>query len=200
MKSGFDVDQFKQKMGDVFRDYRSLNKRAGPVILRNRAIAFAIGSGKGARYRGLFQEARALRSSVVAEIKALPQKLDWRIKRPKGFTVSQEIATRLVQAGYFQASGWLVPGLTDITGEGSNLKTVRGKVLFRGSENHLSVTLTNTSPRALEYAKRTGYMARVFYNQTQDMLVYIKAHLNLTAAEFSKKYPNFRQPIEEFLI
>jgi hypothetical protein len=197
-KTGFDTSQFTREMGRVFEDYRQLNKRALPELLRKRAISLAIGSGTGGRYKGLYQEARALRSMVRGEIQALPQKLNWRIKRFAG-TVKAEIARRKVQAGYFQASGWLVPGLIDISGEGSQVKTIRGKVSMQFNGNKPSITLTNTSPRALEYANRTGYMARAVYAQTQDMLVYIKKHLDLTAAEFSKKYPNFRKPITSFI-
>lgn len=185
-------------MGRVFNDYRQLNKRALPYLLRNRAIQLAIGSGKGARHKGLYQEARALRTMVRAEIRALPQQLDWRIKRASG-SVKKEIARRQVFAGIYQASGWLVPGLTDITGEGSNLKTIRGQVDMQLSGNRPRITLTNTSPRALEFGTRTGYIARAFHNQTQDMLVYIKKHLSLTAAEFQKRYPNFKKPIESFV-
>lgn len=203
-KTGFDASVFEREMTRVFNDYRQLNKRALPELLRNRAIQLAIGSGsgvkgsRGTKYKGLYQEARSLRSMVRAEIKALPQKLNWRIKRFAG-TVRKEIARRQVQAGYFQASGWLVPGLIDISGEGSQVKTIRGKVSMQLSGNKPSITLTNTSPNALEYGNRTGYISRAVYNQTQDMLVYIQKHLDLTAQEFNKKYPNFRTPIENFM-
>jgi hypothetical protein len=197
-KTGFDTSVFQREMSRVFNDYRQLNKRALPEILRNRAIALAIGSGKGAKYKGLYQEARALRSMVRAEIQALPKKLNWRIKRFAG-TVKAEIARRQVQAGYFQASGWLVPGLIDISGEGSQVKTVRGQVSMQLNGNKPSITLTNTSPNAREYGNRTGYISRALYNQTQDMLVYIQKHLDLTVQEFNKKYPNFRTPIENFM-
>lgn len=197
-KDGFDTAVFEREMTRVFNDYRQLNKRALPEIMRKRAISLAIGSGKGAKYKGLYQEARDLRPMVQAEIRALPEKLKYRIKR-SGRTVAQEIAARQVQAGYYQASGWLVPGLTDIGGEGSRVKTIRGRVDMQLTGDRPSITLTNTSPNALEFANRTGYMARAVYNQTQDMLVYIQKHLDLTAREFSKKYPNFRTPIENFL-
>jgi hypothetical protein len=198
MKSGFDTSKFAEEMGRVFQEYRSLNRRALPELLRNRAIALAIGSGKGARYKGLYQEALALRPQIQREIKALPAQLNWRIKRHAG-TVKQEIARRIVQAGRFQASGWIVPGLTDISGEGANVKTVRGKVTMHLSGDRPTVTLTNRSPRAFEFAQRTGYISRALYNQSQDMLVYIKKHLGLTVAEFARKHPNFRKPIGEFI-
>ena len=197
-KSGFDTSVFQREMSRVFNDYRQLNKRALPELLRKRAISLAIGSGKRASFKGLYQEARDLRPSVQAEIKALPEKLKYHIKRT-GRTVAQEIRARQVQAGYFQASGWLVPGLIDITGAGSRVQTIRGRVDMKLAGNSPSITLTNTSPNALEFAERTGYMARAFYNQTQDMLQYIQEHLDLMAAEFSKKYPNFRTPIENFI-
>jgi hypothetical protein len=194
----FDATVFQREMTKVFADYRQLNKRALPYLLRNRMIQLAVGSGKGAKYKGLFQEALALRSQVQSEIRALPERLKWHIKRPYG-TALAEIKRRLVNAGRYQASGWLVPGFTDITGEGSNVKTLRGEVSMQLRGSNPSITLTNTSPRALEFGTRTGYIARAFYNQTQDMLVYIQQHLNLTVREFNKKYPNFKQPIEEFI-
>lgn len=199
MKTGFDTSVFEKQMSTVFRDYRALNKRAVPELARKRAIQLAVGSGKRGKFKGLYQEARALRPQVQAEIRGLPSKLDYRIRRPRGRTVKQEIAARLVHAGIFQASGWIVPGFSDITGEGSRVKTVRGKVSIVTSGAKTRITLTNTSPRALEYGQRTGYIARAFYNQTQDMLVYIQKHLGLTVREFNKKYPNFRQPIEHFI-
>lgn len=197
-ETGFDTSQFQREMNRVFNDYRQLNKRALPYLLRNRAIQLAVGSGRGAKHKGLYQEARALRSSVQAEIRKLPAQLNYRIKRPPGRTVKDEIKARLVHAGIFQASGWIVPGFTDL-GEGFNVKTVRGRVVMKISGNNPSITLINTSPRALEYGQRTGYIARAFYNQIQDMLVYIQGHLNLTAREFSKTYPSFNRPITDFL-
>lgn len=199
MKDGFDTSVFAKEMGRVFGDYRQLNKRALPYLLRNRMIQLAVGSGKGGKHRGLFQEALRLRSKVQSEIRALPKKLGWRIKRPPGRTAEQEIAARQVQAGRFQASGWIVPGFSDITSEGSNVKTVRGTVSMKLAGDRPSITLTNTSPRAQEFGNRTGYIARAFYNQTQDMLEYIRKHLNLTADEFRKQYPNFKRSITAFV-
>ncbi len=204
MKSGFDVGEFEQQFGKVFEDYEQLNQRALPELLKKRAVQLAVGSGKGGRYGGLFQECKALRPQVQALIKTLPQILHHHIKRTGGVarTEAQEIKARLSQAALFQASGWLVPELLGSqlpSGPGSWIRTQRGKVEMNLSGNNPSIKLTNTSPRALEFALATGYMARAVYNQTQDMLVYIQNHLDLTAKEMSKRYPNFRQPIESFL-
>lgn len=198
-KTGFDTTEFSKEMGRVFNEYRQLNKRALPYLLRNRAIQLAVGSGKNAKHKGLFQEALALRPAVQREIRGLPKKLNNRIRRPKGWTVEREIAARQVQAGRFQASGWIVPGFTDSTGEGSNVQTVRGRVSVNLSGDNPSITLTNTSPRAQEFGTRTGYISKAFYNQTQDMLEYIRTHLNMTVAEFKKARPNFKQPIKNFV-
>lgn len=198
-KNGLDFAPFQKEMSRVFAEYRALNGRALHYLLRNRAIQLSIGSGKGGQHKGLYQEALALRPKVQSEIRGLPRKLNWRIRRPPGRTAEQEIAARQVQAGRFQASGWIVPGLQDITGEGAKVKTVRGKVSFVNTATSCSVTLTNTSPRALEFGLRTGYIAKAFYNQTQDMLIYIRKHLGLTVEEFRKRHPNFKRPISYFI-
>lgn len=198
-KTGLDFAPFQKEMSRVFAEYRALNGRALPYLLRNRAIQLSIGSGKGGQHKGLYQEALSLRPKVQAEIKALPRKLKWHIKRSPGRTVEKEITYRQLQAGRFQASGWIVPGLQDITGEGAKVKTIRGKVSFTNTASSCSVTLTNTSPRAFEFGMRTGYIAKAFYNQTQDMLIYIRKHLGLTVEEFRKKHPNFKRPISAFI-
>ena len=197
MKDGFDTEAFMREMGRTFDEYSELNHRALPELLKKRMVQLAIGSGGG--HKGLFQEARDMRPVVQAEIMALPQKLNHRIKRYGRRTEAQEITSRLVQAGYFQASGWLVDGFDDIAGEGGHVVTNRGRLEMNLTGDDPSITLTNTSPRALEFGIWTGYIARAFYNQTQDMLDYIQKHLDLTVDEFNQKHPNFNKPIEAFI-
>lgn len=198
MKNGFDVDLFASEMEHVFNEYSELNKRSLPELLKKRMLQLAIGSGGG--HKGLFQEARDLRPLVQAEIKYLPKRLNHHILRHGLKTEAAAIQSRLSQAGYFQASGWLVEGFTSgVSGPGSQIKTQRGSLDMQLDGDNPHITLTNSSPRALEFGEATGYIARAFYNQTQDMLEYIQKHLDMTAAEFSRSHPNFHQSMENFI-
>lgn len=199
MKDGFDTEAFMREMGRTFEEYSELNKRSVPMLLKKRMVQLAIGSGGG--HKGLFQEARDLRPQVQAEIKSLPGKLHHHIRRyhRANNTEAGEIAARLVQAGYFQASGWLVEGFDDTFEAGGSVKTQRGRLDMNLEGDNPSITLTNTSPRALEFGTATGYIARAFFNQTQDMLDYIQKHLDMTAIEFNKTHPNFNKSFDEFV-
>lgn len=161
-------------------------KRSAPVVLNKQITQLAIGA-KGVK--GLFQEARDTRRATIAEIRALPARLDYRIKRYHG-TVKNEIARRISQAGHYQASGWIVEGLPRPSGKGSKVFTIRGSIRTTGGVNP-RVTISNKSPRAFEFGQRTGYVQRAVNNRAKDMLKYVQKKLASDAQEFSKPYPKF---------
>lgn len=195
-QTGFDTTQMERELTEVFFQYRQLSSRALPVILDKQIQQLAVGA-KGVK--GLFQEARDTRPATVKEIKSLPKRLGYRIKRDKGVTVVKEIASRIAQAGYFQASGWLYPGVPTPRGGGAKIKTLRGSIQFTAKNGQIArITLSNSSPGAAEFGAKTGYIERAIRNRIADMKVYCQRAMDKIAADFSKPKPKFRA-VESYL-
>lgn len=174
-------------LNKAFRDYMSYTKRSGPEVLKKQVVQLAIGA-KGVK--GLFQEALSTRKDTVAEIRGLAAKLDYRIRRAPGFTVRQEIARRIGTAGFFQASGWVIPGIAQPRGKGAVVKTQRGSIKATGGINP-SITISNKSPKAFEFGARTGYVQRALNARAKDMQKYVDKKMASDAKEFSKSRPIF---------
>lgn len=179
----------------AFRDYIAHTKRTVPEVLKKQIVQLAIGA-KGVK--GLFQEALSTRRATVAEIRALPAKLNYRIRRAPGFTAKREIARRIVNAGFYQASGWVVPGIAEPRGRGAVVKTQRGSISITGGTNPRA-TLKNKSPQAFEFGQRTGYVQRALNNRARDMQKYVQKKLASEAKEFSKPHPNFQTTLAELM-
>lgn len=171
----------------AFREYMAHTKRSAPAVLQKQIVQLAIGA-KGVK--GLFQEAVSTRNATVAAIKALPVALGYRIRRAPGFTVKKEIARRVSKAGYYQASGWLVPGIATMRGKNAQIITQRGSITATGGINP-SVTIKNKSPQAFEFGSRTGYIQRALNSRARDMLKYVNDRMASDAAAFSKAHPVF---------
>lgn len=171
----------------AFRDYMAYTKRSGPVVLQKQVVQLAIGA-KGVK--GLFQEALSTRKETVREIRALPKKLNYRIRRTPGFTVKREIARRVASAGYYQASGWVIPGIAEPRGKGAVVRTQRGSIRTTGGINP-RVTISNKSPQAFEFGSKTGYVQRAVNNRAADMRKYVDKKMASDAREFSKAKPHF---------
>ena len=171
--------------------YMSHSNRAPEAILYKQATQLAIGA-KGVK--GLYQEALTHRPEVIREIRALPKRLGHRIKRESG-SVRAEIARRTVQAGRFQASGWITEAMPNP--RGAVVRTVRGKITMRGGAN-ARVTLSNRSPQALEFGSRTGYIQRALNNRARDMRRYVEKKLASDARQLSSRRPRFT-PISELM-
>lgn len=184
-----------RELQKAFRDYMAHTKRSGPVVLQKQVVQLAIGA-KGVK--GLFQEALSTRKATVAEIRGLPAKLDYRIKRVPGRTVKQEIAARIANAGFYQASGWVVPGIAVPRGRGAALKTQRGSIKATGGVNP-RVTISNSSPKAFEFGSRTGYVQRALNNRARDMRKYVDKKMASEAKEFSKRKPRFESTLAELM-
>lgn len=184
-----------RELQKAFTAYMAYTKRSAPVVLQKQIVQLAIGA-KGVK--GLFQEALTTRRATVAEIKALLGKLDYRIKRAPGFTVKKEIARRVASAGFYQASGWVVPGIAEPRGKGAVLKTQRGSIKASGGVNP-RVTISNKSPKAFEFGQRTGYVQRAVNNRAKDMQKYIQKKMASDGKEFSKKTPRFQTSLAELM-
>lgn len=167
--------------------YISYSKRSAPEILEKQMTSLAIGA-KGVK--GLFQEALSTRRATVAEIRQLPTRLDYRIKRAHGFTVKKEIARRIASAGFYQASGWVIPGRFQPRGKGGVVKTQRGSISKKGGINP-SITIKNSSPKAFEFGSRTGYIQRALNARAKDMLKYVEKKMASDAKKLSLPKPRF---------
>lgn len=187
MQPTIDTRNLGKQLSQVFSEYAAYNGRSMRELLEKQMVQLAIGA-KGSK--GLFQEAVAERQRTITEIKALPQKLNWRIKRWRG-SVKQEIARRQRFAGYYQASGWIPPEYLQFFTGKLTIKTNRGSLSARLNGANPSITLTNKSPRALEFGSRSGYIGRAMRNRIRDMDVYIRRKQREAAAEFSKDRPSF---------
>lgn len=165
----------------AFSEYMNYTKRSGPVVLQKQIVQLAIGA-KGVK--GLFQEALSTRQATVSAIKALPAALSYRIRRALGFTVKQEIARRVSRAGFYQASGWIVPGIAEARGAGAQVLTQRGSITAKGGVNP-SVTIKNKSPQAFEFGSRTGYIQRALNARARDMLAYVEKKMASDGKAFS---------------
>lgn len=176
-----------RELQKAFRDYMAHTKRSAPEVLKKQITQLAIGA-KGVK--GLFQEAVGTRPATVATIRGLPEKLGHRIRRAPGFTVKQEIARRVSKAGFYQASGWIVPGIAQPRGRGAVVITQRGSITAKGGINP-STTISNRSPQAFEFGSRTGYIQRALNARARDMQKYVQDKLNKEAKEFSLPKPSF---------
>lgn len=176
-----------RELQKAFRDYMAHTKRSGPEVLKKQISQLAIGA-KGVK--GLFQEALTTRAATVAIIRGLPERLNYRIRRAPGFTVKQEINRRIANAGFYQASGWVVPGIAQPRGRGAVVKTQRGSISSKGGINP-SVTISNKSPQAFEFGSRTGYIQRAVNSRARDMQKYVQKKMASDAKQFSKPRPHF---------
>lgn len=174
----------------AFRAYIAHSNRSIPYICEKQMVQLCIGA-KGVR--GLFQEALRERPETIRQIRALPSRLNWRIKRESGPAMA-EIRRRVAKAGYFQASGWIIKGLpeTERVNRGpSRVFTQRGVLMARPSGLNARITVANTSPRALEFGERTGYIQRAINNRAADMEKYVERKLARDAKALSAKVPRF---------
>lgn len=184
-----------RELQKAFTAYIAYSKRSAPVILKKQIVQLAIGA-KGVK--GLFQEARSTRRATVAEIRSLPAKLDYRIRRAPGFSVKQEIARRVATAGFYQASGWVIPGIAEPRGKVAIVKTQRGSIRASGGVNP-RITISNKSPQAFEFGARTGYVQRAVNARARDMQKYVRDRMASSAKEFSKARPNFQTTLAELM-
>lgn len=160
---------------DALRLYLQYSRRSLPEILKKQA-AMLISGAKGVN--GLYQEARSHAYEVRNEIRALPSRLNWRIKRKSGGAMA-EIQRRLQYAGWVQSTGWFNVryGRTIKTGAPKRLQSVRnprGVVIENLTGYSPYIILRNRTPNAGEYAKKTGYVNRAIQNRAADLLVYVK--------------------------
>lgn len=175
----------------AFTDYMAYTKKSAQESLQKQIVQLAVGA-KGVK--GLFQEALATRKETVRDIRSLPARLNFAIRRAPGFSVRQEIARRVQSAGYYQASGWIVPGIAEPRGRGATVKTLRGSIKTTGGINP-RVSISNSSPKAFEFGSKTGYIQRALDARARDMLKYVKNKMAREAREFSKPKPNFNIPL-----
>ena len=188
MKTGFDTKEMETELSQVFAQYVSHSTRSVPEILRKQLSQLAVGA-KGVR--GLYQEARAIGPITKREIRALPERLSWRIKRQSG-SVKAEIQRRLKHAGLYQASGWLEPSILEGVGNIASVKTLRAEIQWiTGGSGKVSVRLINKTPNAAEFGARTGYILRALSKRIADMKVYVRRNANIDARKFSSKKPDF---------
>lgn len=178
----------------AFTEYMAYTKRSAPVVLEKQITQLAVGA-KGVK--GLFQEALGTRKATVAKIKALPAALGYRIKRVSG-SVKDEIKRRVTVAGFYQASGWVIPGRAEPRGKGVQIKTQRGSIKASGGINP-KVTISNSSPQAFEFGERTGYVQRALNARARDMLKYVEKKMASDAKEFSKDKPSFTSTLAELM-
>lgn len=173
MKATIKADM--KPMRDALRLYMQYSRRSLPEILKKQA-AMLISGAKGVN--GLFQEARSHAFEVRNEIRSLPKKLNWRIKRTSGSAMA-EIRRRLQYAGWVQSTGWFNVryGRTIKTGAPKRLQAVRnprGVVIENLTGPSPYIILRNRTPNAGEYAKKTGYVDRAIKNRAADLMVYVR--------------------------
>jgi hypothetical protein len=174
------------QLADQLKRYVAATRRDAADALEWQAEAMCSGVGKG-RVPGLFQEARREEGNVRAAIIAAAGRGP--LRRPKGRSWKAEYEKRLKYAALIQASGWLntrygnkrpnthVRGLRSIANP-------PGKVVARLNGSEPVIEITNTQPRALEFAMATGYVDRAIKNRIDDMQVYIDRKLAESAKEF----------------
>lgn len=184
-----------RELQKAFRDYMAYTKKSGPEVLKKQIVQLAIGA-KGVK--GLFQEALSTRRDTVAAIRALPAHLSYRIRRAPGFTVRQEISRRVKNAGFYQASGWIIPGIAQARGKAAVVKTQRGSISAKGGINP-STTITNKSPKAFEFGSRTGYIQRAVNSRARDMQKFVQDKMAKDAKKFSGRHPNFTTSLSELM-
>jgi hypothetical protein len=166
-------------MRDALQLYMKHTRRYLPDVLQKQA-AQLISGAKGVN--GLYQEARSHAWQVRNEIRQLPVRLNWRIKRKSGGAWS-EIYRRLEYAGWVQSTGWFNKryGRTIKTGAPRKLQSVRnprGIVIEKLNGHSPYIILRNRTPNAGEYAQKTGYVDKAIKNRADDMLVYVKRKMN----------------------
>ncbi len=138
----------------------------------------------GVKRGGLYQEARKEAPKTIAEIKSLPARLGYRIKRRKGMTVAMEIKRRLKNAGYVQSTGWL-NRVWKIKGvKWKQVGRPRNRVIQNLNGLNPSIEIINETPGAAEFAEKTGYFDRAVANREQDMANYCEKKM-LEAAKKS---------------
>ena len=159
-------------------------RRSLPEVLEKQANMLISGA-KG--YKGLYQEARSHAPEVKSEIKGLPTKLGWRIKR-KGGSVKKEIRRRLKYAGLVQSTGWFNNRYGTPRKDGTavirQVSNPRGRVITRLTGNNPYIILINRTPNAGEYAKKTGYIDAAIRGRADDMMEYVKKHIFSQAQKF----------------
>lgn len=172
-----DTDSFTRAMNEM----ADVGKLAKDILPDQAQKLISNGFAGGG---GLYQECRVHAPDTIAEIKGLPAKYGYRIKRLPGVTVAKEIIRRLKNAGYVQSTGWL-----NRVYKGKNKDAIRHVRNPRGEvEQSLTglqpyIILTNRTPGAAEFAEKTGYVQRAIDNRAKDMLVYVQRKL----AERAKK-------------
>ena len=173
MKATIKADM--KPMRDALREYMRYTRRSLPEILQKQA-AMLISGAKGVN--GLFQEARSHAYEVRNEIRALPKRLGWRIKRQSGSAMS-EIYRRLQYAGWVQSTGWFNVRYGRIVKTGAprklvSVKNPRGVVIENLTGHSPYIILRNRTPNAGNYAQKTGYVDRAVKNRAEDLLVYVR--------------------------
>lgn len=139
----------------------------------------------GTKRLGLFQEARKEAPATIAEIKSLPSRLGYRIKRRAGMTVAEEIKRRLKYAGYVQSTGWLNRvWKTKEKKAFMIIKNPRNRVIQKLDGLNPSIEIINETPGAEAFAAKTGYFARAVAGRSEDMAKYLETKI-LNAAKKS---------------
>jgi hypothetical protein len=180
------IDFDSKGLAEAFKRYAEVNRRDASELLKHQANALVNSLGaKGPK--GLFREAldekANVQSAIMAAAKAGP------LRRPKGRSWAAELAKRLRYAAIIQAAGWL----THRYGAPSRVTGVRrvysianppGQVRERLEGDEPFIEITNTQPRALEFAQATGYVDRAVKNREADMLDYVARKTGQRAEEF----------------
>lgn len=170
----------------AFTAYMAVTSRDARTTLEVKA-AMLVSGGKGVQ--GLYQEARKHAPETRAEIRALARK-PWKIKRKRGSAMA-EIARRLRYAGFVQSTGWFNKRYGTPRKDGSvpirQVANPRGVVVSRLSGPKMFISITNRTPRAGEFASKTGYVQRAINNITADMMKYVERKLQESAQRFSKR-------------
>jgi hypothetical protein len=168
------IEANMKPLSDALNEYMRYTSKSLPEVLQKRA-AMLISGGKGVK--GLYQEARSQAPDVKADIRALPTKLNWRIKRKSG-SAMKEIRRRLGYAGLVQSTGWFNTRYGTPRKDGSKMlrqvANPRGRVIENLSGPSPYIMLINRTLRAGEYAQRTGYIDRAIAGAAEDMRDYIK--------------------------
>lgn len=179
----FKIDD--RKLRSALKQYLEVSGKDAVEVLEKRADMLVSG-GKGVK--GLFQEARTHAPETKAEIRSLPTRLNWHIKRKKGMTAAKEIKRRLRYAGWLQSTGWLNKRYGR-EGAGNLLRHInspRGMVHAKLSGNRIFIRITNTTKGSGDFAAKTGYVQRAVDNAARDLMVYVKRKMQQRAHEFSR--------------
>lgn len=168
MKMELDIKEFT----DTLKEYSSYNKRENVLIVKNRAAQLA---------KQLFKRFKFI-SPTAAYLRALPESLNYRIKRKQGKTVEQEIRRR-INARFTAASGWLCSvKILSKTGVTIRRRNAKGRVII--DLNEPSITIINEMKEAAAAEDKYSIMQQAIDDQVSDMKDYIEEHMEKGAQKY----------------